>query len=167
MSDFYSFSAVNIHGVNISMEDFKDKTILIVNTASQCGFTPQYKDLEKLYQKYHDQGLVILGFPCNQFGKQEPGTEQNIITDCLNVFEVKFPVFSKVKVNGDQAHPIFKYLKSQKRGWFSSAIKWNFTKFLINSQGKVIKRYSPQVNPSKIEPDILKLLSPAPQLSKS
>lgn len=151
MSSFYDFKATDIYGQTISMSDYKDKCILVVNTASKCGFTPQYKGLENLYTKYKDQGLVVLAFPCNQFGRQEPGTEENIITDCLNVFNINFPVFSKVKVNGPETHPIFGYLKSQKRGFLSSAIKWNFTKFIISPEGKVKKRLNPTTTPEEIE----------------
>ena len=158
MSDFYNFQATDIRGQQVEMSDYKDNVILVVNTASKCGFTPQYTGLEELYQEFNSKGLVILAFPCNQFGKQEPGDHETIITDCLNVFNITFPVFTKTKVNGNQAHPIFKWLKRQKRGFFTSDIKWNFSKFLMDRNGKVIKRYSPSTEPHKIREQISKLL---------
>lgn len=160
MSDFYDFQATDIRGQLVEMSQFKGKVVLVVNTASKCGFTPQYKGLEELYQEFESEGLVILAFPCNQFGKQEPGDHENIITDCLNVFNINFPVFTKTKVNGSQAHPVFQWLKAQKRGFFTSDIKWNFTKFLIDREGNVAKRYAPSTEPSKIKDQILALIDP-------
>jgi len=130
--NFYDFEAKKINGENISMQQFKGKTVLVVNTASKCGLTPQYEGLEKMYETYKDKGLVILGFPCNQFAHQEPGSSNEITEFCVVNYGVTFPMFEKVDVNGENAHPIFKYLKSQlKGGLFGSKIKWNFTKFVI------------------------------------
>ena len=157
-NNFYQFTAQNIQGKEVSMEDFKGKIILVVNTASKCGFTPQYAGLEDLYRKYRDAGLVILGFPCNQFGNQEPGDEKSISETCLINYGVSFPMFSKVDVNGEQAHPIFKYLKKQLSGLFGSKIRWNFTKFLIDKHGKPVKRFAPITQPEKLEPYIEKLI---------
>ncbi len=151
MSQFYSFEAKSLQGKMVSMDTFKGKTVLVVNTASKCGLTPQYEGLEELYQKYKDNGLVILGFPCNQFGKQEPGDEKSISEGCLVNYGVSFPMFSKIEVNGEGAHPIYKYLKSELKGTFGDAIKWNFTKFLLDSNGKPLKRFAPTVKPSKID----------------
>ena len=156
--NFYQFSAKSIGGKEIEMESYKGKTILVVNTASKCGFTPQYAGLEELYEKYKDQGLVVLGFPCNQFGNQEPGDEKSITEGCLVNYGVSFPMFSKIDVNGKNAHPIFKYLKNELGGTLGKKIKWNFTKFLINAEGKAIKRFAPITKPEKLEPEIKKLL---------
>lgn len=141
------------------MEHFKGKVVLVVNTASKCGLTPQYEGLEALYKKHKDEGLVILGFPCNQFGQQEPGDAREIEEGCLINYGVSFPMFEKVDVNGDSAHPVFKYLKSELGGLFGSRIKWNFTKFLIDANGKPVKRFAPITKPEKIEPRIEKLLA--------
>ncbi len=157
-AQFYQLSAVSLQGKEISMEEYKGKTVLIVNTASECGFTPQFEGLEKLYQKYKDKGLVILGFPCNQFGSQEPGDEKSIAAGCVINYGVTFQMFSKVEVNGDNAHPIYKFLKSEKGGWFGDAIKWNFTKFLINSEGKPIERFAPVTKPEEIDVYLSKIL---------
>lgn len=157
-STFYNFKANTLQGKEMSMEEFKGKTVLVVNTASQCGLTPQYEGLEKLYEKYKDDGLVILGFPCNQFGNQEPGDEKSISEGCLVNYGVTFPMFSKVDVNGDTAHPLFKYLKSKLGGLLGSKIKWNFTKFLIDAQGRPVKRFAPITKPEALEKDIVKLL---------
>lgn len=157
--NFYDFEALNIQGHSIKMESFKNKLILIVNTASKCGFTPQYEGLENLYKKYRDQGLVILGFPCNQFRNQEPGNENSIANECLLNYGVSFPMFSKVNVNGDQAHPIYKFLKSELSGTFGKSIKWNFTKFLIDQNGKPVKRFAPTTKPEKMDEMIQKYLS--------
>ncbi|MDX5479571.1 MAG: glutathione peroxidase [Cyclobacteriaceae bacterium] len=157
-STFYNFKANTLQGKEMSIEEFKGKTVLVVNTASQCGLTPQYKGLEKLYEKYKDDGLVILGFPCNQFGNQEPGDEKSISEGCLVNYGVTFPMFSKVDVNGDTAHPLFKYLKSKLGGLLGSKIKWNFTKFLIDAQGRPVKRFAPITKPEALEKDIVKLL---------
>jgi glutathione peroxidase len=149
--NFYQFKATTLQGKEISMESYKGKIILVVNTASKCGLTPQYEGLEKLYQDYSEKGLVILGFPCNQFGNQEPGDEKSISEGCLINYGVTFPMFAKVDVNGDNAHPIFKYLKSKLKGTFGNSIKWNFTKFLIDEQGTPLKRFAPTTKPEKIE----------------
>ncbi|MDP2236852.1 MAG: glutathione peroxidase [Bacteroidales bacterium] len=150
-NEFYGFSAKSLHGKDISMEAFKSKTILIVNTASKCGLTPQYEGLEKLYKKYKESGLVVLGFPCNQFANQEPGDEKTIAEDCLINYGVTFPMFAKIDVNGNNAHPLFKYLKKELGGIFGSKIKWNFTKFLVDKNGNAVKRFSPTTSHEKIE----------------
>ena len=155
---FYSFKAVSLKGKEISMDQYKGKVVVIVNTASKCGFTPQYADLEKLYQQYKDKGLVILGFPCNQFGKQEPGTAKDISQGCLINYGVSFPMFSKVDVNGENAHPLFSYLKSALPGLITNRVKWNFTKFVIDAEGNPVKRYAPITSPLKMEQLIVSLL---------
>ena len=155
----YNHEAVSIQGRKIKMEEYRGSVILVVNTASKCGLTPQYTGLEKLYAKYKDKGLVVLGFPCNQFGNQEPGTEKEISENCLINYGVSFQMFSKVEVNGENTHPLFKYLKSSLKGLFGSKVKWNFTKFLINKEGKPIKRFAPITKPEKLEKEIEKLLS--------
>jgi glutathione peroxidase len=154
--NFYQFTARSLQGKEISMETYKGKVVLVVNTASKCGLTPQYEGLENLYEKYKDQGLVILGFPCNQFGKQEPGTEKEISEGCLINYGVSFPMFSKIEVNGENAHPIYKYLKNRLPGVFGKNIKWNFAKFLIDRNGKPVKRFSPTTIPEKLVKDIEK-----------
>jgi len=156
--NFYDFEADNIQGKTRSMSEFKGKVVLVVNTASKCGLTPQFEGLETLHNKYKDDGLVILGFPCNQFGKQEPGNATEIQEFCQINYGVSFPMFGKIDVNGESAHPLFKYLKSKKRGWFTSSIKWNFTKFVIDKNGEPVKRISPFTKPIDIEPIIKKLL---------
>jgi glutathione peroxidase len=159
MQNIYDFSAKSIYGKEISMIGFEGKALIIVNTASKCGLTPQYEGLETLYQKYKDEGLVILGFPCNQFGNQEPGNEQSISESCLLNYGVSFPMFSKIDVNGKNAHPIFKYLKKTLPGIFGTeGIKWNFTKFIIDKNGKPVKRFSPWTKPEAMEKDVLKIL---------
>jgi len=150
-NNFYQFTAKSLSGKDVDMDIYKGKTILVVNTASKCGLTPQFKGLEKLNQKYKEKGLVILGFPCNQFMNQEPGDEKSISEGCLMNYGVSFPMFSKIEVNGKNAHPIYKYLKGELGGIFGSKIKWNFTKFLIDSTGKPIKRFSPTTVPEKID----------------
>lgn len=160
MTSVYEFSGKTIKGNEVSLKDYQGKVLLIVNTASKCGFTPQYKGLEALYKKYHDQGLEILGFPCNQFGKQEPGDADQITEFCELNFGVTFPLFEKVDVNGPEAHPLFNHLKSEAPGLLGSeAIKWNFTKFLVDENGKVLKRFAPTDTPEKIEKHIQKLLA--------
>ncbi|UJP63357.1 glutathione peroxidase [Mongoliitalea daihaiensis] len=156
---FYEFSAQTLQGKDVSMEEFKGKTILVVNTASKCGLTPQYEGLEKLYEKYKDQGLVILGFPCNQFGNQEPGDASSIASGCVLNYGVTFPMFAKIEVNGPHTHPIFKYLKERLGGFLGSRIKWNFTKFLIDDKGRPLKRYAPITKPDQIEKDLVKILA--------
>lgn len=155
----YNFSATSIEGQSISLSNYKDKVLLIVNTASQCGFTPQYKGLQALYEKYADRGLVILGFPCNQFGQQEPGTANDIQSFCETRFGVTFPLFQKIDVNGVNAHPLYKYLTKEAPGLLGSeAIKWNFTKFLVDRNGQVVSRYAPLTKPEDLEKDIQALL---------
>ncbi len=159
MTSAYDFSAKNIDGEEQSLKDYQGKAMLVVNVASKCGFTPQYTGLEKLYKKYEDKGLVVLGFPCDQFGHQEPGNEDEIKNFCSLTYDVTFPMYAKVDVNGDKAHPFWKFLKKEKGGLLGiDAIKWNFTKFLINKDGEVIKRYAPTDTPEKIEKDIAGLL---------
>jgi glutathione peroxidase len=157
-SQFFKLTAKSLQGNEISMETYKGKVILVVNTASKCGFTPQYEGLEALYEKYREQCFVILGFPCNQFGNQEPGDEKQIAEGCLINYGVTFPMFSKIEVNGTNTHPIFQYLKNALSGWFGKRIKWNFTKFLIDSEGNPIKRFSPATKPEKIEKYVKQLL---------
>lgn len=149
--DFYNLEAKKINGEMVSMSEYKGKTVIVVNTASKCGFTPQFEGLEKLYEKYKDKGLVILGFPCNQFGKQEPGVGEEIEEFCQVNYGVSFPIFDKIDVNGSSTHPIFKYLKSNLGGFLGSSIKWNFTKFVIDKTGKPIKRFAPTTKPEDME----------------
>jgi glutathione peroxidase len=158
LSNFYQFTARSLQGKDTGMETYAGKVILVVNTASQCGLTPQYEGLENLYRKYNEKGLVILGFPCDQFGNQEPGTEKEISEGCLINYGVSFPMFSKIDVNGEDAHPAFKYLKDKLPGSLGKKIKWNFTKFLINRGGIPVKRFSPTTIPEKLVKDIEKLL---------
>jgi len=148
---FYSFKANNLKGQEVSMDTYKGKTILVVNTASKCGLTPQFEGLEALYRKYKEKDLVILGFPCNQFGNQEPGDEKSISEGCMINYGVTFPMFSKIDVNGDDTHEIYKYLKKELGGVFGGKIKWNFTKFLIDNNGKPVKRFSPITKPEVID----------------
>ena len=159
LNSIYNFTIQSLQNTEIKFEDFKDKVILIVNTASKCGFTPQYEGLQKLHQKYGDQGLVIVGFPCNQFGNQEPGDAVDISENCLVNYGVSFVVTQKVDVNGDNSSPIFSYLKESLPGMFGSEdIKWNFTKFLIDKTGKPFRRYAPATEPENMTDDIEKLL---------
>ncbi len=156
---FYDFNATSIIGENIPMSNYKGKVILVVNTASKCGFTPQYEGLQELYEKHVDDGFVILGFPCNQFKKQEPASHEEIQTFCKTNYDITFPLFEKIDVNGDNTHPLYKFLKSEATGLlWSESIKWNFTKFLVDKKGKVISRYGSSTKPKEIETDILKLL---------
>ncbi|MCG8494656.1 MAG: glutathione peroxidase [Enterobacterales bacterium] len=148
------------NGEQTTLEQYKGKVLLIVNTASKCGFTPQYEGLESLHKKYNDKGFEILGFPCDQFGHQEPGSDEDIAQFCSLNFGVSFPLFKKTNVNGPDANPLFEELKNEAPGLLGTKrIKWNFTKFLVNAQGKVLKRYAPTVKPEAIEKDIAKLLS--------
>ncbi len=156
---FYDFEAKMLNGQTVSMNQFKGKTIIVVNTASKCGLTPQYKGLEQLYEKYKDEGLVILGFPCNQFAGQEPGTSDEIESFCKVNYGVSFPMFEKTDVNGKDAHPIFQYLKSILGDFPLDSIKWNFTKFLIDKNGKPYKRFAPKTEPVEMEEDIIHLLN--------
>jgi glutathione peroxidase len=157
-STFYQFKAKTLQGKEISMEQYKGKVVVVVNTASKCGLTPQYEGLEALNQKYKDKGLVILGFPCNQFGNQEPGGAKEISEGCLINYGVSFQMFEKVDVNGDDAHPLFKYLKKELPGFLISKVKWNFTKFVIDRNGKPVKRFSPTTKPEQMEAYIQSLL---------
>ncbi len=156
----YDFPVSTIDGRTQSMNDYRGRTLLIVNVASKCGYTPQYAGLEAFYRQYQNQGLVVLGFPCDQFGHQEPGTESEIQAFCSLTYDVTFPMFAKVNVNGDDAHPLFRYLKSEKKGILGSeAIKWNFTKFLVDRSGVVLKRYGSSDTPESIAPDIERTLA--------
>ena len=157
--NFYGLEAKKMNGQMVKMEQYKGNVVLVVNTASKCGLTPQFKELEELYQTYHSKGLEILGFPCNQFAKQDSGSNQEIQEFCQLTYGVTFNMFEKIEVNGAHAHPIYRYLKQEVKGLFGSEIKWNFTKFLIDRDGNVIKRYAPTVKPSKIANDIEILLS--------
>lgn len=151
----YDYTAKNAKGEEISLANFKGKVLLVVNTASQCGFTNQYEGLQKVYQNYHEKGFEVLAFPCNQFGKQEPGDMQEITNFCEARFKTNFPIFEKVEVNGNGAHPLFRYLTNKKPGILGSKnIKWNFTKFLVDREGNPIKRYAPTVTPETIARDI-------------
>ncbi|MCC2325993.1 MULTISPECIES: glutathione peroxidase [Bacillus cereus group] len=155
----YDFSAKTITGKDKSLKDYEGKALLIVNVASKCGFTPQYKGLQEIYDKYKDQGLEILGFPCNQFGGQEPGTEADITSFCELNYGVNFPMFAKVDVKGDKAHPLYTYMTEQAPGLLGmKAVKWNFTKFLIGKDGKVVGRFAPQTKPVDLEVEIEKVL---------
>jgi len=159
MASLYDFTVDDIHGKPVKLDRYKGKVLLIVNTASECGFTPQYKGLETLYEKLHGKGLEILGFPCNQFGAQEPGSEAAIAQFCEVNYGVTFPLFAKVDVNGANAAPLYRYLKAEKPGLLGSeAIKWNFTKFLVNREGEVVARYAPNDTPESIAGDIQKKL---------
>lgn len=158
--NIYRFRAVNMQGQEVSLDAYQGKVLLIVNTASKCGFTPQFKGLEALYKQYRDKGFEILGFPCNQFGHQDPGSNDEIQQFCELNYGVSFPMFQKIDVNGDNAHPLFKYLKEQAPGLLGTqAIKWNFTKFLVDKQGRVVERYAPKDAPEKIGKDIARLLA--------
>lgn len=154
----YDIKVIKDNNEEILLSEYKDSVLLIVNTATGCGFTPQYKGLQELYDKYKDRGFYVLDFPCNQFGNQASGNMEEINTFCGLNYKTTFPRFDKVLVNGTGTSPLFKYLKTAKKGLFGSDIKWNFTKFLVDRNGSVIKRYSSSVEPSKIEKDILKLL---------
>lgn len=155
----YEISAISINGNALSFDTYKNKVLLIVNTASQCGFTPQYKGLQALYDQYASQGLVVLGFPCNQFGQQEPGNLDQIQSFCETNFGVSFPLFQKIEVNGSNAHPLYQYLTKTAPGIFGTeAIKWNFTKFLVDRSGKVVKRYPSTAKPENLAKDIQALL---------
>jgi glutathione peroxidase len=160
MANIYDFKADSLAGAPVDMAQYRGKVLLIVNTASACGFTPQYKGLEKVYEQFKDKGVEVLGFPCNQFGGQEPGEAPEIGAFCEKNYGVTFPLFAKVDVNGDDAHPLFKYLKDEARGVLGSqAIKWNFTKFLVKKDGTVFKRYASMTEPKDLMGDIEKLLA--------
>jgi len=159
MTSIYDFTATDIDGKQRSLDEYKGKVLLLVNVASKCGFTPQYTGLEAVYRRHKDAGLVVLGFPCDQFGHQEPGDEKEIRNFCSLNYDVSFPLFAKIDVNGANTHPLYQYLKSQAKGLLGSeAIKWNFTKFLVDKQGNVVQRYAPTDKPESIEKDIAPLL---------
>jgi glutathione peroxidase len=158
MSSVYDFSAKSLAGEETPLKRFEGNVLLVVNTASACGFTPQYKGLEALQQKLGARGFSVLGFPCNQFGRQEPGSAAQIGEFCASNYAVSFPMFDKIEVNGDNAHPLYQYLRREKSGLFGSAIKWNFTKFLIDRSGKVVGRYAPTATPESLTRDIEALL---------
>lgn len=159
MASIYDFEVTTIEGQPLRLEQYRGQVLLIVNVASQCGFTGQYVGLEQLYRRHHAQGFSVLGFPCDQFGHQEPGSEAEIAQFCSTKYDVTFPMFAKVEVNGAAAHPLFQFLKSARRGLLGSrAIKWNFTKFLIDRAGQVVDRYSALTAPERIERDLLALL---------
>nr|WP_211318509.1 glutathione peroxidase [Falsibacillus pallidus] len=158
MLELYTYSAVKPNGETVSLENYKGKVLLIVNTASKCGFTPQFDGLQQLYEKYHKDGLEILGFPSDQFMNQEFDNNEEIMQFCKVNYGVTFPMFSKTDVKGEDAHPLFKFLTKEKKGIIGSEVKWNFTKFLIDRDGQVIDRYAPQTKPEKIENDIKRLL---------
>ena len=155
---FYDFSALNMQGKEIKLSDYKGKIVLVVNTASKCGFTPQFADLEELYKKYSSRGFVVLGFPSNQFANQDPGSNEEILEFCKANYGVTFPMFEKIDVNGENAHPVYTYLKNSVPNAEPEKIKWNFTKFLIGKDGKTLKRYESRVKPADIEADIQELL---------
>jgi glutathione peroxidase len=159
VTDFYDFSAPLLDGAPQTMAAYKGKVVLVVNVASKCGFTPQYTGLEALWRAHKDEGLMILGFPCNQFGEQEPGTAAEIAEFCSTTYEVTFPIFAKVDVNGDDADPLYKFLKSEAKGILGTeAVKWNFTKFLVGRDGKVVERFGSDVTPEALEKDVVALL---------
>lgn len=158
-TSLYDLSATRNNGSEVSLGEFKGQVMLIVNTASRCGFTPQYQGLQALHDQYGDKGLTILGFPCDQFGHQEPGSDSEIKQFCDLNYKIEFPLFKKIEVNGDNTHPIYEYLKDAAPGLLGSkGIKWNFTKFLVDANGNVVKRYAPTTKPADIEKDIVKLL---------
>jgi glutathione peroxidase len=159
MTTIYDFTAQTIDGQSQALDAYRGQVLLIVNVASQCGFTPQYTGLEALYRKHKDKGFAVLGFPCDQFGHQEPGDEAEIKSFCSLHYDVSFPLFAKIDVNGDDAHPLYKFLKSERKGLLGSeAIKWNFTKFLVDKHGNIVKRYAPQDKPESLEKDLEPLL---------
>lgn len=160
MQSLYDFEAVTIDGQNLRLEAYRGRVLLVVNVASRCGFTPQYAGLEALYRKYCERGFTVLGFPCDQFGQQEPGDEAEIKEFCRLTYDVTFPLFSKIAVNGAGAHPLYVYLKSARRGVLGTkGIKWNFTKFLVDRDGNVVRRFGPMVRPRRIEKHLLRILS--------
>jgi len=159
MTELYKFSARSLSGEQVGFEQYRGQVVLVVNTASACGFTPQYEGLQALHEKFFGQGLRVLGFPCNQFGRQEPGSSETIGTFCERNYGVSFAMFEKIEVNGDNAHPLYRYLKNESPGLLGlEGIKWNFTKFLIDRKGRVVKRYAPLTKPESISADIEALL---------
>ncbi|HWU20270.1 MAG TPA: glutathione peroxidase [Nocardioides sp.] len=159
MTSLHDFSAAGIDGQQVDLSAYKGEVVLVVNTASKCGFTPQYEGLQKLQDTYADQGFTVLGFPCDQFGHQEPGDEAEIASFCSTTYNVTFPMFAKVDVNGSDAHPVYAWLKKEQGGLLGGSIKWNFTKFLVGRDGQVIDRYAPTTAPDKLSGDIEKALS--------
>ena len=158
MAGVYDFTATSLAGEEIPLKRFEGQVLLIVNIASACGFTPQYRGLESLHREYASRGLAVLGFPCNQFGGQEPGTAEQIAAFCASKYDVTFPLFAKIDVNGTEAHPLFKFLKTEKTGLLGSAIKWNFTKFLVDRSGQVASRHAPTTTPDALRKEIEALL---------
>ena len=154
MTTLHDFTMTTLEGEERPLSEYAGKVVLVVNTASQCGLTPQFEGLEKLYQEFGEDGLVVLGFPCNQFGAQEPGTSEEIGSFCQRNYGVSFPMFEKIEVNGDDAHPLYQWLRTEKGGLLGDAIKWNFTKFLVDEDGEVVKRYAPTTAPEKLSGDI-------------
>ena len=159
MTTVFDFTVQNAAGADRPLDEFKGQVLLIVNTASKCGFTPQFAGLEELYEKYKDKGVSVIGFPCNQFGKQDPGSNDEIQEFCQLNYGVSFPMMGKIEVNGSGADPLFKHLKDEAPGLLTKNIKWNFTKFLVNTDGQVVKRYAPTTKPAEIEQDIDELLA--------
>jgi glutathione peroxidase len=159
MTTVYDFHALSLAGEHVSLADFAGRLLLVVNTASRCGFTPQYEGLETLYRTYRERGLTVLGFPCNQFGAQEPGSAQEIAAFCETAYHVTFPLFQKIEVNGINAHPLYRFLARERRGFLGTvSIKWNFTKFLVDRTGRVAARYSPRTGPGAIERVVRRML---------
>ena len=158
MTTAYDFTATTIDGAEQSLSDYQGKLLLIVNVASKCGFTPQYAGLEELYRKHADSGFVVLGFPCDQFGHQEPGDEAEIKEFCSLTYDVTFPLFAKIEVNGDGTHPLYHWLKEEQRGVLGGRIKWNFTKFLVDREGQPVRRYAPNTTPEELGDDVERLL---------
>jgi glutathione peroxidase len=159
MTSAYDFTATTIDGIGLPLATYAGKALLVVNTASKCGFTPQYEGLQRLHEEYAGRGLVVLGFPCDQFGHQEPGNEAEISAFCSLTYQVTFPMFAKVSVNGDDAHPLFGWLCGEAPATSGAAIEWNFTKFLVGPDGQVVRRYGPETEPADIAPDIDELLA--------
>jgi glutathione peroxidase len=158
MTSIYDFTARSLAGADVALKQFEGKVLLIVNTASACGFTPQYRGLEALQKAYGSRGFAVLGFPCNQFGRQEPGDAAQIEKFCSSNYAVSFPMFDKIDVNGDNAHPLYKFLRNEKSGLLGNSIKWNFTKFLIDRSGKVVARHAPTTTPEALKREIEALL---------
>ncbi len=162
MTSLADFSATTLDGSPVDLSAYAGQVVLVVNTASECGFTPQYEGLQELYDAYGAQGLVVLGFPCDQFGHQEPGSEAEIGAFCQQNYGVTFPMMSKIEVNGDDAHPLYQWLRSEKGGLLGGKIKWNFTKFLVGRDGRVIERYAPTTKPQKLAGDVEQALAARP-----
>ena len=155
----YDFTARSIDGRDVALRQYAGHVLLVVNVASRCGYTPQYEGLERLYRKYAGRRFAVLGFPCNQFGRQEPGRDLEILDFCVSTYDVTFPLFAKVRVNGPETHPLFAYLKAQRKGWLGlERITWNFSKFLVDRHGRVVRRFGPTVTPERIQPEIERAL---------